>query len=148
MRDQDHRLPRRLGKQRGQEGALRLRVQPCAGLVQNEHGGALQQRARQRDAPSLATGQRGAALPKPGVEPIGQRAYGVAEGRTVQRVPKLAVRGRRPPQQQVAAYAVIEQMRGLAQPGHVAVHVRRGKLRHVRTTQEDAAGLRHRHLQG
>ena len=82
------------------------------GVVEDQQPRPADQRAGQRDPLPLAAGERGAALPEPGVEAVGQRGdEAVGLGRA-QRRPDLLV-GDVGAEGDVAAHGVVEEERGL-----------------------------------
>ena len=90
---------------------LDLHVDGAGGVVEDEDGGVVEQRARDRDALPLTARQRVAALPHLAVEPLGERVDELLGARGAGRGPHVVVGRVGTPVGDVLAHAGREQER-------------------------------------
>jgi hypothetical protein len=139
--DHDRRAPFERLDQRLLHRDLRLGVQVCGGLVQDDHPRPSQEQAGDRQALAFAAREPVAALPHHRVQAVGQRGEQLAQPGAVQGVDQLGVGGVRGGVAQVGRDRVVEQVAVLGDDADRAAHGRERQVAHVDPAQLDGAAV-------
>ena len=134
----DRRAPDAHALERALDGGLRLVVHGGGGLVEHEDGRVLEDRARDREALSLAPRQLLTALAHHGVVALGQLVDEAVGLRDAGGLPDLLLARVRSPVGDVLAHRAVEQEDLLADEAHLAAEGREVELTEVDAPKGDA----------
>ena len=137
VQNQQHGPPFRGAVQHAEELHLGCRIQPGAGLVQQQDRRIHQQRAGQRQAPPLPAGQCRPAFAQPSIQPLGQSTHHIGHLGCLQRRPEPCLIRRRVAQQQVVTNSIGEEMRGLPQISDAVAQPFGRQLQYIRAAKAD-----------